>query len=96
MLKTAVGRFRVIAFVEGLSFLILLFIAMPLKYWADMPGAVTVTGGIHGALFGLYMLAMLHAAFEAKWRWTRLLLAFVLAFIPFGTFYLDAKLRKQT
>ncbi|MFB9329020.1 DUF3817 domain-containing protein [Paenibacillus aurantiacus] len=94
-LKTAVGRFRLIAFVEGLSFLVLLFIAMPLKYWADMPGAVTLVGGIHGALFGLYMLALIHAAIDARWTWKQVALAFILAFIPFGTFVLDARIRRN-
>lgn len=94
-LKTAVGRFRLIALVEGLSFLVLLFIAMPLKYWADMPGAVSLVGGLHGALFGLYMLALIHAAIAARWPWQRDALAFILAFIPFGTFVLDGQIRRN-
>ncbi len=51
MLKTPLGRFRVIGHIEAVSFLVLLCIAMPLKYLADLPVAVLIVGSIHGALF---------------------------------------------
>ena len=53
MLSTPVGRFRVIAFVEGLSFLVLLFIAMPIKYIGENPDPVKYTGWVHGMIDGL-------------------------------------------
>ena len=55
MLQTPIGRLRLMGFIEGMSLLILLFIAMPLKYWADYPMAVTIVGSVHGGLFILYL-----------------------------------------
>ncbi|KKJ79704.1 putative membrane protein YdzA, partial [Bacillus subtilis] len=48
MLHTPIGRLRTMGFIEGMSLLILLFIAMPLKYWAGLPLAVTIVGSVHG------------------------------------------------
>ncbi|WP_141502860.1 DUF3817 domain-containing protein [Paenibacillus luteus] len=92
MLKTALGRLRFIGFYEGISFLVLLLIAMPLKYWADFPHVVTVVGGLHGLLFVLYMLAVLHVWITHRWSILKVAAAFIAAFLPFGTFVLDKKL----
>ena len=59
MLSTDLGRFRLITFLEGLSFIILLFVAMPLKYFYAMPVAVRITGMIHGILFILFVFFVL-------------------------------------
>lgn len=96
MLRTALGRFRFIGNVEGTSYLVLLLIAMPLKYWADMPLAVTIVGALHGLLFTLYLFALLHVWVVKRWSFLRVLTAFLVAFIPIGTYVLDAKLRKET
>jgi integral membrane protein len=93
MFTTPIGRLRLIGFIEGLSFLILLGIAMPLKYIADMPEAVTFVGPLHGVLFSLYLLAISHAWFLRKLTLGSSLLAFIAAFLPFGPFLLDRKLR---
>ncbi|UVI32691.1 DUF3817 domain-containing protein [Paenibacillus spongiae] len=95
MLKTAVGRFRLVSLIEGISFLVLLFIAMPLKYWADIPSPVTIVGAIHGGLFVLYVLALIHAWIAAKWSFLRVVMAFIASFLPFGTFVLDSYIRKN-
>lgn len=95
MLTTSLGRFRLVALLEGLSFIVLLGIAMPLKYWMDMPMAVTVVGGLHGLLFVLYMLALANVFFANKWSFLKGLGAFLASFIPFGTFVLDARLRRD-
>lgn len=94
MLRDALGRFRLIGYLEGISFLVLLFVAMPLKYWADLPDPVTIIGGIHGFLFALYLLAIALMAFYFKWRPIRILGALVAAMIPFGPFYFDQRLRR--
>ncbi|MFD0710318.1 DUF3817 domain-containing protein [Paenibacillus sp. GCM10027626] len=94
-LNTPVGRFRVVSLIEGISFLVLLFIAMPLKYWADSPQAVAIVGTVHGVLFALYFIALAHAWISARWPITRILAAIAAAFIPFGTFILDARIRKN-
>jgi integral membrane protein len=97
LLKTPVGRFRIIGFLEGISFLILLGIAMPLKYIFDFPIAVTIVGSIHGGLFTLYVLAVLYMMIAIRWRFSHAFLAMVASVIPFGPFILDARLlRHQT
>jgi integral membrane protein len=58
MLNTPIRRLRFVGFVEGVSYLVLLFIAMPLKYWAGMPLAVRVVGMLHGVLFILFFAAV--------------------------------------
>ena len=59
--NTSVGRLRLAGITEGISFLVLLFIAMPLKYWAGMPLAVKYTGWAHGVLFVLYGICLIMA-----------------------------------
>ena len=95
MLKTPIGRLRAIGFLEGLSFLILLGIAMPLKYMAGFPQPVTVVGALHGLFFVLYLFAVAHVTFVHRWSILRVLGALVASVLPFGTFVLDVKLRKE-
>jgi integral membrane protein len=87
--------FRMIALAEGISFLTLLFIAMPMKYFLGMPEVVRVVGSIHGGLFVLYvgLLAMLH--FRQRWSFMFSLYALIASVIPFGTFMLDKHLREK-
>lgn len=95
MLATPIGRLRVIGFVEGISYLVLVGIAMPLKYFADMPMAVRVTGTAHGVLFVLFCLALLHVFLVQRWSLLRGALAFASSLVPFGTFVLDRSLRDE-
>ena len=90
---TAVGRFRIVAFWEGVSFLLLLFVAMPLKYGLGIDAAVRVVGMTHGVLFLGYCVTLAFAARRLGAR--RSLLAFVVSFVPGGTFWLEAKLRQD-
>jgi integral membrane protein len=94
MLKTPIGRLRIIGFAEGISLLVLMGIAMPLKYLAGIPGAVRVVGWIHGVLFVVFMISVLIVFFRYKWPFKKLVLAFLAAFFPFGTFLFDAQLKK--
>ena len=84
-----------IALAEGTSFLILLFIAMPMKYFMGMPLAVRVVGSIHGLLFLLYVarLAKLRSAYQ--WDNKFSIQAFIASILPFGTFLLDKYLREK-
>jgi len=93
--NTTIGRFRLIGITEGISYLLLLGIAMPLKYLAGMPLAVKYTGWVHGLLFILYVAALIHVAFDKRWPLTRVVLAFAASLVPFGTFLLDDRLRKE-
>ncbi len=95
LLKTPLGRLRIIAFLEGLSFLVLLFIAMPLKYYMNQPLAVKHVGMAHGVLFLLYLAAVLHVMIDRKWSIWKGLIAVVASLVPFGTFVLDAKMLKE-
>ncbi|MDQ3192945.1 MAG: DUF3817 domain-containing protein [Bacteroidota bacterium] len=93
--NTSLGRFRLIAMLEGISFLLLLFIAMPLKYFAEIPIAVKYTGWIHGLLFILYILSLIHVFIALKWSLWKLSLAFLASLFPFGPFLLDSYHRKE-
>ncbi|HUR31443.1 MAG TPA: DUF3817 domain-containing protein [Saprospiraceae bacterium] len=93
--KSAIGRFRTIAICEGISFLVLLFVAMPLKYFAGYPQAVMMVGWLHGLLFILYMIAGLNVRKVHHWGFRKVATAVVAAFIPFGPFILDKKILKK-
>ncbi|MDC0714786.1 DUF3817 domain-containing protein [Stigmatella sp. ncwal1] len=95
MLMTPLGRFRAVALAEGLSFIVLLFIAMPLKYFAGMPLAVKYTGLVHGLLFVVYLLVLLEAGITYRWPLFRWVGAFGASLVPFGVFVLDARLRRE-
>ncbi|WP_308639703.1 DUF3817 domain-containing protein [Paenibacillus silvisoli] len=93
--NTSMGRLRVITLLEGLSYLVLLGIAMPLKYAADLPEAVRVVGSLHGLFFTLYLLAVAHVTFAYRWSMWKVLFAVASAFVPFGNFLLDRRLLRQ-
>jgi integral membrane protein len=95
MLDTVLGRFRLVGTLEAISYLLLLFVAMPLKYIADQPALVRWVGWAHGVLFVLYLLAALHAAIAHRWSFSRLFLAFFASLAPFGPFDFDRTLRRD-
>ena len=92
--NTVIGRLRVIGWLEGVSYLLLLFVAMPLKYGAGRPEAVEVVGMAHGLLFIAFGLAALHATINKGWPITRLFGAFIASILPFGPFVFDARVLK--
>jgi len=94
-LKTSLGRLRVIGWWEGVSFLLLLGGAMPLKYFADWPAAVRVVGMAHGILFMLYILAAVQAALEHDWPWKRTALVMLASIFPAGPFIVDARILRE-
>ena len=92
---TPAARLRSAAFLEGLSYVLLLFVAMPLKYLGDEPLAVRITGSLHGALFVWLALATL-SGIRTRGRslgWGARI--GVASLIPFGTFFLDRQLRAE-
>lgn len=95
MLRDPIARFRLIALLEGVSFLVLLFIAMPLKYAADMPLAVRVVGMAHGVLFIAYVLLLVDLFASKKFTASRCGIAFVASLLPFGTFAFDRVLKRE-
>lgn len=92
---TSLRQFRLVAFLEGLSFVVLLFVAMPLKYLAGLPMAVRVVGALHGILFVVFLLALLRVGVARGWPAGRWLLAFVSSLVPFGTFLFDRSLARE-
>jgi integral membrane protein len=95
MFRTSIGRLRAIGLVEGVSFLLLLGVAMPLKYLAGMPQAVTIVGWLHGLLFMAFCVALTQAHQDAKWSARRSGTFLIAALLPFGPFVIDGKLRKE-
>jgi integral membrane protein len=88
---TVLGRLRIIAFLEGCSFLLLGF-TMILKYKFSMPQPNYVVGMFHGLLFITYVFILLQVAIKDKWKFTNLIWAFLASLLPFGTFLADKKL----
>lgn len=78
--------FSKIAVAEGVSYLLLVFVAMPLKYGADIPEAVKYTGWAHGVLFVAFCAFLPFLLYFDRWRFKRAIRAFILSLIPFGTF----------
>ena len=83
---------RRIGWIEGLSFLLLLGVAMPLKYAYDQPLAVKVAGWIHGALFVLLGIIVLVVMRKRRWPFRRGVLVMVAALLPFGPFIFDRRI----
>lgn len=83
--------FKLIALAEGISFLLLLGVAMPLKYMAGMPEAVHWTGSAHGALFIAYVVMASLLFTHLEWPLRRAPGVFLAAVLPFGTFVLERK-----
>jgi integral membrane protein len=91
----AIARLRRVGAAEGISFLVLLGVAMPLKYLAGMPMAVKVVGWAHGVLFVVLVVALLKAKKEARWPIRFAGLIFVAALLPFGPFVIDRRLARE-
>ncbi|HVR35405.1 MAG TPA: DUF3817 domain-containing protein [Methylomirabilota bacterium] len=91
---TPIHDLRLVGRIEAISFLALLFVAMPLKYLADLPLAVKVVGWVHGVLFILFCLALARAKYATRLRAGVAAMAFVAALLPFGPFVIDRRLRE--
>ena len=96
MLKTSYTRFRLISFIEGLSYLLLVFVAMPIKYLGDNPYPVKVVGMGHGVLFILFCMALFHVMVNCKWDKGLSFKLFVYSLIPFGFLIIEKAIKNQT
>lgn len=90
MLKT----FSITAILEGVSYLLLFGVGMPLKYLAEMPGPNIYIGYAHGFLFIAYVALAVLLTMERKWGLKMFAILFIAALLPFGTFYIDKKYLK--
>lgn len=87
--------FRIVAFLEGVSYILLLFIATPVKYFLDDPQYVKLLGMPHGLLFIIYIILAYMISSELKWNKNTLFKVWIASVIPFGTFYMDKIYLKQ-
>ena len=87
--------FRVVAFLEGVSYILLLFIASPLKWFYGNPEYVKMLGMPHGLLFMAYVVLAILIAGELKWDKKTLGIVLLASILPFGTFYIDSKYLKN-
>ena len=86
--------FRIVAFLEGISYILLLLIATPIKYLSGNPEYVKLLGMPHGLLFILYMIFAFMLKHDMKWTNSQFGLVLLASIIPFGTFYIDRKYLK--
>ena len=90
-----INLYRKIAVIEGISYLILLLIAMPLKYFFNLPEAVKYFGWIHGVLFLVFLVILILSFIKYRWSWSRLALYLIASVLPVVPFILDRKLAKE-
>lgn len=90
----AVTFLRTMGILDGLSLLILLGIAMPLKYFAGMPLAVTIVGSLHGVIFIVYIASIAWTQLRLQWPIVYSIVAVLVAFIPLGNFVLDRYIKR--
>ena len=83
--------FRLVAFLEGLSYILLLFIAVPIKYLLDDPTYVKLLGMPHGILFVGYIIFAVIGKNKLKWSYIEFFIISAASLVPFGTFYVDKK-----
>lgn len=95
MWESALGRFRIIAILEGISLLVLFFVAMPLKYVAGYPAMTQWVGWVHGVLFLAYLGFGALAAHREQWNLKICAIAVFVSLIPFGTFWFDRWITRQ-
>ncbi|MEI9921085.1 MAG: DUF3817 domain-containing protein [Bacteroidota bacterium] len=94
--KEPLGRLRLLAFLEGTSLLLLVFVAVPIKHIAGDPTLVKAIGPIHGALFVLFVLQTIMLSVEDNWSFQQRTWKVLLAcLLPGGTFYIDRKILRK-
>ncbi|TGM31356.1 DUF3817 domain-containing protein [Leptospira levettii] len=89
LVKTKLGRFRILAFLEGVSFLTILLVTMPLKYLYQNPEPNKVVGLVHGLLFLLYLVELFQVKVELNWKMKKTILAAIASVVSFGTFWAE-------
>lgn len=93
-MKEPIEFLRKTALIEGISYLVLLGIAMPLKYIWGQPQAVKVVGMLHGILFVIFCAALLYVTIVARWPLSRAALVFLASIIPFGPWLVDRRMHE--
>jgi integral membrane protein len=92
-MRNPVSFLRGVGLFEAVSYLLLLFVAMPLKYAWGMPMAVRIVGSVHGGLFVLFCFALWRVLNNTNWPFSRAALVFVASLLPFVPFFIDRRMR---
>ncbi len=92
--KSSIDRLRLVSFIEGVSFVLLIFIGMPLKYKMDMPMPNKIFGMGHGILTMVFVFALFNAWADKEIDLKVSFQTFVASLIPFGAFFMERKLKK--
>jgi integral membrane protein len=93
--RAALKRYRVIAYVVGVMLLVLVFVAMPMKYLGGDPSAVDVVGPLHGFLYVIYLLGAFDLARRVRWSLGRMVMVALAGTIPFLSFYAERKVSHE-
>lgn len=97
LITTPIGRLRIAGWAEGTTLLLMLCVAMPLKYWANVDWVVPIIGPVHGACFSFYLVLACSVVFDGTWNARQVTRVLIAAVMPFGTFandrFLAAKYR---
>ena len=91
----ALKQFRVVALLEGVSFILLLGVGVPLKHLFGIPQGSRILGTTHGMLTLWYLVTLMRTASECGWPAKRWGLALLASFVPFGAFFFDASIRRE-
>lgn len=91
MTRGALTRYRVMAYVTGVLLIVLVFVAMPMKYVGDDESLISVVGVLHGWLYLLYLIATLQLALQARWGLGRALLIALAGTVPFASFVAERR-----
>ncbi|MDX6199334.1 MAG: hypothetical protein QOJ79_2485 [Actinomycetota bacterium] len=94
-MRTAYGRYRVLAYVVGTLLVILVFVGVPLKHFAGQPQVASVVGVTHGVLYMVYLATALQLAIARRWRPVRILVVFAAGLVPFLTFYMERRVTRE-
>ena len=94
MLEATISRLRLISLIEGASYLLLIFVGMPLKYVMQMPMPNKFLGMGHGILTVLFIVILVQVWSHKKISTSLAIQTFVASLIPFGAFYIELKLKK--
>jgi len=96
LITSRIGRLRLLGMLEGSSLILLVFVAVPVKYFLHNPAWVKAIGPVHGILFLLFVITTFQVAIEKEWRFSSITWKVLLAcIIPFGTFYIDRKILRE-
>jgi len=90
-----IKSFKIISYLEGISYLLILFVTMPLKYIFASPQPNQVVGMAHGFLFILYIAVAFLVKTKLNWNFKTLIIVLLCSIIPFGTFWMDKKYLRQ-